>query len=134
MAIGFEYKVLGEKQFDCDPTKVEERRVGVDTLKLRLRTPVTYAPYKVDVLLGTRENLKAIASETDIWRGEIPLQRRPEFDPDGNYVKGKEPENISEEEALRRYEAVCSQIEAGKYRLHKFDSGKVQVELTDLIF
>jgi len=135
MAFGFENAELGRRQFDFDPTKVEEHKVGVDTLDLRLRTPATYAPYAVAVLVGTKENLKRMPPErAEIWEGEIPLQRGPVIGADGNYVEGKGPELISEEEASRRYDAVCNQIVAGKYRLHKFDSGKVHIKLTDLAF
>lgn len=136
MAMGFEHRELGKKQFDYDPKKVEEHRVTADTLELRLRTPASYAPYCVEVSLGTKANLKGITTteRAEVWEGEIPLQREPEFGPDRNYIKGKEPEKISEEEALRRYKAVCTQIENGNYKVHKFDSGKIQVELTDLTF
>jgi len=132
MTIAFEQQDLRKDRFPYDPRKVEGFSLVANTLELELRTPASYAPYEIEVLLGITEGSSTELKEG--WGGTIPLQRLPEYGPDKNYLEGKGPEDLSEEEAIRRYQIVCDRVKAGEYRLHGFERGRMQIELTDLIF
>jgi len=115
MAVGMEISELAKKELNFSPKEVREHRVEADTVELRLRVPATYAPYKVEVSLGTKNNLRGItvSERREVWEGEINLGR------------------VTEEEAKTRYLEILNKVTKGEYIAHKFDSGKLEIELLE---
>ena len=120
-----------EERCSFSPKSVVEHKVEADLLELRLNRPASYADWEIEVRLGNEKNIEALGTDEmrDLWEGSIPLEIPVAFDSRGDYIPGRAPEMIDANEATRRYNRIRDRIMAGNYISHKYDSGKLYIEI-----